>query len=132
MANLNLGNLIPTKALGEKDLTPPRLKFLMVIVDRNMAPVYSSMLEDYEVNVSLSLYARGSLIGKIPQGLALATPKSVIVATVREDRVDELLSYLEDKFSTLKGGKGIAFTVPVSSLIGVSSYQFLSNQKGEA
>jgi hypothetical protein len=32
-----------------------------------------------------------------------------------------------EKFRTVKGGKGIAYTVPISSTIGVAIYQFLSN-----
>ena len=36
---------------------------------------------------------------------------------------------LEDKFATIKNGKGIAFAVPLSSVIGVNIYQFLSNNR---
>ena len=36
---------------------------------------------------------------------------------------------LENKFHTLKNGKGIAFTIPMSSVIGVAIYRFLSNHK---
>ena len=36
---------------------------------------------------------------------------------------------LETKFATIKNGKGIAFAVPLSSVIGVNIYQFLSNNK---
>ena len=36
---------------------------------------------------------------------------------------------LEEKFETIRNGKGVAFTVPLSSVIGVSMYQFLSNNR---
>jgi hypothetical protein len=36
---------------------------------------------------------------------------------------------LEEKFTTIKDGKGIAFTVPMSSVIGVAIYRFLSNHR---
>ena len=36
---------------------------------------------------------------------------------------------LEDKFDTIKNGKGIAFTVPFSSVIGTLIYGFLSNNR---
>ena len=36
---------------------------------------------------------------------------------------------LENKFKTIKNGKGFAFAVPLSSVIGVNIYQFLSNNK---
>ena len=35
-----------------------------------------------------------------------------------------------EKFRTVKGGKGIAYTVPMTSVIGVAIYQFLSNNNG--
>ena len=37
------------------------------------------------------------------------------------------LAKLEEKFNTIKNGKGIAYTVPMTSTIGVAIYQFLSN-----
>jgi hypothetical protein len=36
---------------------------------------------------------------------------------------------LEDKFATIKNGKGIAYAVPLSSVIGVNMYQFMSNNR---
>jgi hypothetical protein len=55
--------------------------------------------------------------------------KTVIISTIRRDRAKDALSALEEKFKTVKGGKGIAFTVPMKSTIGVAIYQFLSNKK---
>ena len=36
---------------------------------------------------------------------------------------------LEDKFHSVRGGKGICFAVPLSSVIGVNLYQFLSDNR---
>ena len=43
--------------------------------------------------------------------------------------VEPIIQCLEEKFETIKNGKGIAFAVPLSSIIGVNLYQFLSNNK---
>jgi hypothetical protein len=43
--------------------------------------------------------------------------------------VDAVLNCLEDKFRTIRNGKGIAFAVPLSSVIGVNLYQFLSDNR---
>jgi len=53
----------------------------------------------------------------------------VILSVVREDMVEPVMKCLEEKFATIKKGKGIAFAVPMSSVIGVNMYQFLSNNK---
>ena len=42
---------------------------------------------------------------------------------------DPIMKALENKFSTIRNGKGIAFAVPLSSVIGVNMYQFLSNNQ---
>lgn len=34
------------------------------------------------------------------------------------------MTRLEDKFATIRNGKGIAFVMPLSSVIGVNLYQF--------
>ena len=47
------------------------------------------------------------------------------------DQVGPVIQCLEDKFRTIKNGKGIAFAVPLSGVIGVNTYQFLSNYKKE-
>ena len=61
--------------------------------------------------------------------LGLNIQKAVIISIVREDKVPAIMNCLEEKFSTIKNGKGIAFAVPLSSVIGVNIYQFLSNNK---
>ena len=43
--------------------------------------------------------------------------------------MEPIMNCLEEKFATIKNGKGIAFAVPLSSVIGVNMYQFLSNNK---
>jgi hypothetical protein len=56
--------------------------------------------------------------------------KRVLFSLIREDRAEEAMKALEEKFATLRGGKGIAYTVPLSSVAGVAIYQFLSNHRG--
>ena len=55
--------------------------------------------------------------------------KAVIVSIVKEERVKEILTAYDEKYFKTKNGKGIAFTIPISSLIGVSIYQFLTNSQ---
>ena len=72
--------------------------------------------------------------GELVDLLGLNNHKAVILSVVREDNVDAIMNTLEEKFATIKNGKGIAFAVPMSSVIGVQIYQFLSNnrqKKGE-
>ena len=46
----------------------------------------------------------------------------------------KIMNTLEEKFETVRNGKGVSFAVPLRSVIGVNLYQFLSNnrlKKGE-
>ena len=61
-------------------------------------------------------------------GLA-ETEKAVIVSYIREDKTKAALETLEEKFHKVKNGKGIAFTVALDSIIGVSMYQLLCNDR---
>ena len=61
--------------------------------------------------------------------LGLNIHKAVIISVVREDMVDTIMKCLDEKFSTIRNGKGIAFAVPFSSVIGVNIYRFLSNNR---
>ena len=41
----------------------------------------------------------------------------------------DAVAALDEKFKTIKGGKGVAFTIPLSSVIGTLIYRFLSNNR---
>ena len=102
------------KTGNQRHYTPPKLKLLVSVV---------------EVNMQLSMAAHGTASTETLRYLGLSdSNKAVIFSIIREDRAEAALRYLENKFQTIKNGKGIAFTVPVSSVIGVAIYQFLSNQ----
>lgn len=53
----------------------------------------------------------------------------VIISVIQESKIPDALRVLEEKFNTIKGGKGVACTVPLSSVIGTLIYGFLSNNK---
>ena len=108
---------------------PPKLKVLVTVVNRNKAEVYLALLQGFEINMQLSAAASGTAGSDILQMMGLAdSEKAVIFSVIREDRVKHALDALSHRFATIKGGKGIAYTVPMSSVIGVAIYQFLSNK----
>ena len=72
---------------------------------------------------------KGTANSEIVDMLGLNINKAVLISVVREDMVDPIMNCLENKFKTIRNGKGIAIAVPLSSVIGVNMYQFLSNNK---
>ena len=107
-----------------------KLKILITIVDRSKTMFYEDLLEQFEINVQMVLYGKGTANSQMVQLLGLVeSDKSIIVSFVREDKVKEILDSLEEKFKKVKNGKGIAYTIPLDSIIGVSMYQLLSNDR---
>ncbi len=111
-----------------------RLKLLFTVVDRNKGEFYLDVISQYATNCQMVLPGMGTATSDLVELLGLNLHKTVILSVVREDLVESILNTLETKFSTVKNGKGIAFAVPLSSVIGVNMYQFLSDnrmKKGE-
>ncbi len=106
-----------------------KLKLLVTVVDRSKGEFYLDVLSQFEVNCQLVLPGLGTATSELVDMLGLNRHKAVLLSVVREDRVEEVMKTLEIKFETIKNGKGIAFAVPMSSVIGVSVYQFLSNNR---
>lgn len=107
---------------------PKKLMLLFTIVNRNKAEYYVDVLQEYEINMQLVLAASGTADTNIRSLLGLTdSEKSVIISVIRRDKCRAALAELDEKFRTVKGGKGIAYTVPMTSTIGVAIYQFLSN-----
>ena len=107
-----------------------KLKLLITVINRNKTEFYMDFLQAYEVNFQTSVLAQGTAKSDTLYMLGLEdSDKSVIFSIIREDKAVEALHALEDKFHTLKNGKGIAFTIPLTSVIGVAIYRFLSNHK---
>ena len=125
-----------TKTLRKTKKTKPassdfkKLKLLITVVNRSKTEFYADLLSGFEVNFQTALLGRGTAGSDMLHILGLAdSDKSVLCSFIREDRAEEAMRALEEKFRLIKNGKGIAFTVPLSSVIGVAIYRFLSNNK---
>ena len=107
-----------------------KLKLLITVVNRRKTEFFTDYLAGFEANFQTIMLAQGTARSDTLHLLGLEDKdRSVIFSLIREDRAEEALRGLEEKFQTLRGGKGIAFTVPLTSVIGVAIYRFLSNNR---
>ena len=106
-----------------------KLTLVVTVVDRSKSEFYMDVLSQFEVNCQMLVPGKGTAASDLVEMLGLNINKGVILSVVREDMVDSVMTCLEEKFSTIRKGKGIAFAVPLSSIIGVNIYQFLSNNR---
>jgi len=106
-----------------------KLKLLFTVVDRPKAEFYLDVLSQFEVNYQVVTGGKGTATSELVNMLGLNTQKAVILSVVREDLTDAIMKCMEDKFATIRNGKGICFAVPMSGVIGVNIYRFLSNNQ---
>ena len=106
-----------------------KLKLLFTVVDRAKGEFYLDVISQFDVNCQLILPGMGTAASELLDMLGLEPHKAVILSVLREDMVDAAMETLEEKFKTIRGGKGISFAVPLSSVIGVNLYQFLSDNR---
>ena len=107
-----------------------RLKLLMTIVARKKADYYTDLIQSFDVNMQMVVLAEGTANAKILGLLGLLdNEKAVIFGVIQEDKIPDAMSVLEEKFQTIRDGKGIACTIPLTSVIGTLIYRFLSNNR---
>ena len=106
-----------------------KLKLLFTVVDRSKGEFYADVLAQFDVNFQMTLGGLGTANSDLVELLGLEPHKAVILSVIREDTVDDVMNCLEEKFRTVRNGKGICFAVPLASVIGVNLYQFFSDNR---
>ena len=103
---------------------------MITVVGRSKAEYYLDLIQSFDVNMQVMALAEGTADAKTMRYLGLTdNEKSVIFSIIQEENIPDALHTLGEKFASLKGGKGIAFTVPLTSVIGKLLFGFLSNNR---
>lgn len=106
-----------------------KAKLLITIVDRNKIEFYTDVISQFDVNLQMVLYGTGTAPSHMLDVLGLNNEKGIIFSVVKNELIKDVLNTLDEKFSKIKNGKGVATVVPISSVIGLSLYQFMINNK---
>ena len=106
-----------------------KLKLLFTIVDRPKGEFYMDVISQFDVNYQMLVGGLGTARSDLVELLGLEPQKAVVISVIREELAETVMQCLEDKFATIKNGKGIAFAIPLSSVIGVNAYRFLSDNR---
>lgn len=118
------------KAATRSKVESNKLELLVTIVNRQKAEFYMDLIQSYEANMQLACQAQGTATPDMRKILGLVDiDKTVIFSVVQESRVSDIMYQLTKRFRTIKNGGGIAYTIPLASVIGVAVYTFLSNNK---
>ena len=118
------------KADGRSRVTMNRLKILVTIVNRAKADFYMDHIQSFGVNMQMVVFGKGTAPREIATAMGLAdSDRAVIFSIIGEDKLRSALDSIEEKFNTIVGGKGIAYTIPMASIIGKSIFNFLSDNR---
>ena len=112
-----------------RNIAPMKLELLMAVVHNNKAAYFSSLIQSHKANLQLTVPAKGTTHLILDYLGLTERPKTLIASVVRSDQAGRLIELLDDTFRKGPDYKGIAFTVPLSSVIGTLTYGFLSNDK---
>ena len=112
-----------------RNIAPMKLELLLAVVHNVKAAYFMQLIQDHMANLQLTVPATGT-IHLILDYLGLTEqPKTLIVSVIREDQADKVINVLDATFKKGKVYKGLAFTIPLTSVIGTLVYGFLSNDK---
>ncbi|MCR5840818.1 MAG: hypothetical protein K6G86_01925 [Bacteroidales bacterium] len=112
-----------------RNIAPMKLELLMAVVHNDKAAYYSSLIQSHKANLQLTIPAKGTTHLILDYLGLTERPKTLIISVVRADQSERLISLLDDLFKKGKDYKGVAFTLPMTSVIGTLVYGFLSNDK---
>ena len=112
-----------------RNTAPMKLELLLAVVHNDKAAYFSSLIQSHKANLQLTVPAKGTT-HLILNYLGLTErPKSLVMSVVRAAESASLIDLLDQTFKKGKAYKGIAFTIPMTSVIGTLVYGFLSNDK---
>lgn len=116
------------KANSKPTFERKNLSLLTVICNHGFSDVYIEFLQSLEVNLQLTILGNGTVTDEIKNILGFnEIKKDVVFAIIKNERLDEAFNYIETRFKLSPKHRGIAFSIKLNSLVGVSVYKILSN-----
>jgi hypothetical protein len=112
----------------EKTTELKKMKLFVTIVNQGQEDFFLDLFKKHDSGAQVTLLGHGTASSEINSLLGLGeTNKSIILSVIRQDTVPDLVQALEQRFSVSRRAKGLAFSIPVTSVVGVSIYKFLTN-----
>ena len=114
----------------EENIAPNKLMLLITIVQKGKGTFFADFLKSFDVNLQICVVGTGTAKNDLVEFLGIKDSKrTVIFSVVKENKLKSILEALEERFETVNNGSGIAFAIPLSSVIGKLSYGILSNDE---
>ncbi len=103
-----------------------QLRCLLIIANRGLGDPISKFVKDYAHFQSIIL-GRGTATSEIRAALGISEPeKDLIFCFIEKHNVAWAFKQIDEEFSFTKKHLGIALTIPVSSVGGLTSFKVLT------
>lgn len=103
-----------------------KLSLYVTIVGRGQANYVLKLFEGEGANAQFVQRGEGTAKKEIRDILGIEdNSKDIIISIIRNDRIEDAKKELEAFFKVSKRNRGIGFSIPMTSLIGMKVYQFL-------
>ena len=106
------------------------LEMIVTIIPKGKGQHFIKLYDKAEASLQTSLFGMGTADSMMLGLFGLADiEKDVILSLVKKDNKDKLFSILDNELDV--HGKGIAFAVSLTGVVGKTLYTFLINQRGD-
>lgn len=110
----------------KKAIDTKKLLLFITIVNRGQGNFVLKLFESEGANAQFVQYGEGTAQKEIRDILGIEdNSKEVIISIISEDKIESAKKELEAFFKIRKRNRGIGFSIPMTSLIGMKLYQFL-------
>ncbi|MFA6667549.1 MAG: hypothetical protein WCS51_04280 [Bacilli bacterium] len=114
----------------DKQYVVHALKFLFVIVNQYQGDYYIDKFKECGASCCFLTYGNGTATDDLKHILGIGEDKKdVVFCLVKADDINSYLNVCRERFKVSQAAKGVAFAVPVDSMIGVFAYQFITNTR---
>lgn len=106
-----------------------RLVYMVTIIDREHAKKYSDFFFCEGVHMCLQTMGTGTANDEILSLLGLGdSEKEILFTAMPKEKADRILKLLSSELHLREPGTGVAFTVPIVSVCGSASLNYLSGE----
>ena len=128
MALLNKKKTETNTEVKQETSEVKKLSMFITIVNRGQGNFVIKIFEAEGSNAQFVQHGVGTAQKEIRDILGIEdNSKEVIISLIRNDKIENVKRELEAFFRINKRNRGIGFSIPMTSLIGMKVYQFLTD-----
>ena len=111
-----------------QDVEIKKMSMFITIVNRGQGNYITKIFESEGANAQFIQYGEGTARKEVRDILGIEdNTKEIIISLINNEKIEDAKKELEAFFKVSKRNRGIGFSVPMTSLIGMKVYQFLAD-----